>query len=63
MGQARVHRDVGQTASMGGEASVAVKRTELREQGTGLRQGAGGRRIEPGQLAGLDRTPFGEVEG
>ena len=62
MGEARRQRQVGQRAAVGGEDAVGVERLEPLQQGAGLGEGGGRRRIEEGEVGRVARAPAGEVE-
>jgi hypothetical protein len=62
VGQSWMDCDVGESATMGGERALRIERSELPQQSTSLGEGAYRRRVEPGQFACFNHTPFREIQ-
>ena len=62
VGEARMERQAGHLAPQPGDAAGAVQSVELLQQFAPLRQGGGGRRIEPGQRGGVVHPPLGQFQ-
>ena len=62
VGQSWMNSDVGQPAAVCGQGSLRIERSELSQKFTGLGQRPCRRRVEPGQFACFNHTPFREIQ-
>jgi hypothetical protein len=62
VGEAGVEAERAHPAAVGGEASGAVQRAEVRQEGAGLAVGGLGRGVEPAEGGGVVRPPGGELQ-